>query len=306
MLTLTGPGGVGKTRLALAMASEVVVDFADGVAWVELAPLRDPKLVPAEVAGALGARERGEEPLADAIMRVVAGRQLLLVLNNASTSSRPPRWSPSAGPGPRGSVLTTSRTPLHVYGEQEYLLSPLALPDPARLPPLERLHQYAAVRLFIERARAVKPDFAVTHGNAPAVAEICSRLDGLPLAIELAAAFIKVLPPPALLKRLEKRLPLLTGGARTLPARQQTMRHAIAWSHDLLIAEEQGLPTIAVFRAAARLRRRKRWSPTTGPSMFSAASPPWSTRVCSVRRKGTRGTAVPDAGDGARVRVGAA
>ena len=131
-------------------------------------------------------------------------------------------------------VLATSRTPLHAYGEREYPLSPLPLPDPAHLPSVERLSQYEAVRLFIERAQAVKPDFAVTTANAPAVAEICHRLDGLPLAIELAAALVKMLPPQALLKRLEQRLPLLTGGARTLPARQQTMRDAIAWSHDLL------------------------------------------------------------------------
>ena len=221
MLTLTGPGGVGKTRLALAIASDVVADFADGVAWVELAPLRDPKLVPAEVARSLGARERGEEPLADVLMRVVAGRQLLLVLDNCEhVIEAAAMVAALLARGQGVHVLATSRTPLHVYGEQEYPLSPLALPDPARLPPLERLHQYEAVRLFIERARAVKPDFAVTHGNAPAVAEICSRVDGLPLAIELAAAFVKVLPPSALLKRLEKRLPLLTGGARTLPARR--------------------------------------------------------------------------------------
>ena len=145
-------------------------------------------------------------------------------------------------------VLVTSRTPLHAYGEQEYPLAPLPLPDPAHLPSIERLSQYEAVRLFVARARAVAPDFSVTNANAPAVAEICYRLDGLPLAIELAAARIKVLPPQALLKRLEQRLPLLTGGARTLPARQQTMRDAIAWSHDLLTAEEQTLfRRLAVF-----------------------------------------------------------
>ena len=139
-------------------------------------------------------------------------------------------------------------------------LAPLPLPDPAHLPSLERLSQYEAVRLFIERAQAVKPDFAVTNDNAPAVAEICFRLDGLPLAIELAAALVKMLPPQALLKRLEKRLPLLTGGARTLPARQQTMRNAIAWSHDLLLAEEQTLfRRLAVFPAAAPSKRRRRW-----------------------------------------------
>ena len=151
-------------------------------------------------------------------------------------------------------MLATSRTPLHAYGEREYPLAPLPLPDPAHLPPIEALSQYEAVRLFIERAQAVKPDFTVTNANAPAVAEICSRLDGLPLAIELAAAFVKMLPPQALLKRLEQRLPLLTGGARTLPARQQTMRNAIAWSHDLLTAEEQTLfRRLAVFSGGCTL-----------------------------------------------------
>ena len=187
-------------------------------------------------------------------------------------------------------VLVTSRIPLHAYGEQEYPLAPLPLPDPAHLPPLERLSQYEAVRLFVARAQAVKPDFAVTTANAPAVAEICSRLDGLPLAIELAAARIKVLPPQALLKRLEQRLPLLTGGARTLPARQQTMRDAIAWSHDLLSPEEQtALPPPGGLR---------RWLHDRGGgggggggarrSMSSPASPRWSTRVCCARRRGAR------------------
>jgi predicted ATPase len=151
-------------------------------------------------------------------------------------------------------VVATSRTPLHAYGERAYPLAPLPLPDPTHLPPIEALSQYAAVRLFIERAQAVKPDFTVTSVNAPAVAEICSRLDGLPLAIELAAAFVKMLPPQALLKRLEKRLPLLTGGARNLPARQQTMRNAIAWSHDLLTADEQPLfRRLAVFSGGCTL-----------------------------------------------------
>jgi non-specific serine/threonine protein kinase len=195
--------------------------------------------VPATIAKVLGVREE-DAGLLERLGATLADKQLLLVLDNferlvdaaavvADLLARAPCLK----------VLVTSRTPLHVYGEREFPLPPFALPDMDRLPSVERLCLYEAVRLFIERAQAVKPDFAVTSANAPAVAEICSRLDGLPLAIELAAARVKVLPPQALLKRLEQRLPLLTGGAQTLPARQQTMRDAIAWSHDLLSPEEQ-------------------------------------------------------------------
>jgi predicted ATPase len=152
-------------------------------------------------------------------------------------------------PGVR--ALVTSRVPLHLSGEHEYALRPLALPDPAHLPPPEHLSQYAAVALFIERAQAAQAaqaDFAVTNANAPAIAEICARLDGLPLAIELAAARVKLLPLPALLKRLEHALPVLTGGARDLDARQKTMRNTLAWSYELLSAEEQRLfRRLAVF-----------------------------------------------------------
>ena len=249
LLSLTGPGGVGKTRLALAVAAALAGDYADGVAWVALAPLRDPTLVPAEVASALGARERGEEPLADVLTRAVAGRQLLLVLDNCEHVIDAAAMVVDLLTRGQGvNVLTTSRTPLHVYGEQEYPLSPLALPDPAHLPPLQTLNQYEAVRLFIERARAVKPDFAVTNDNAPAVAEICSRLDGLPLAIELAAARVNLFSPKALLGRLDLRLPLLSGGARDLPERQQTLRDTVAWSYDLLVPAEKALfRRLAVF-----------------------------------------------------------
>ena len=158
-------------------------------------------------------------------------------------------------------VLVTSRIPLHVYGEQEYPLAPLPLPDPAHLPPIERLSQYEAVRLFVARAQAVKPDFTVTTANAPAVAEICSRLDGLPLAIELAAARVKVLPPQALLKRLEQRLPLLTGGARTAPGTPaDDARHDRLESRSALARGADRLPPPGgLSPVAARLTRRRRW-----------------------------------------------
>jgi predicted ATPase/class 3 adenylate cyclase len=254
LVTLTGPGGVGKTRLALQVAADLLDTFPDGVWFVDLSVLNDATLVPSAIAAVFSVREEGSE-LTDRLAGVLEGKRLLLVTDNfervviaaKAVSEMLARVSGMK-------VLATSRTPLHVYGEREVPLAPLPLPDPARLPPLEQLNQYDAVRLFIERAQAVKPDFAVTPANAPAVAEICYRLDGLPLAIELAAVYVKVLPPQALLKRLEKRLPLLTGGARTLPARQQTMRDAVAWSHDLLSAEEQiHFRRLAVFAGGCTL-----------------------------------------------------
>lgn len=248
LLTVTGPGGVGKTRLALQVAADLLDAFPDGAWFVDLSTLTDASLVPSTIAGALGVREEGGE-IANRLAATLAGKHVLLVLDNfervvdaASVVANLLARAPDV------KVLTTSRTPLHAYGEREFPLSPFPMPDLAHLPPVEALSQYEAVRLFITRAQAVKPDFTVTTANAPAVAEICHRLDGLPLAIELAAAFVKMLPPQALLKRLEQRLPLLAGGARTLPARQQTMRNTIAWSHDFLTQQEQTLfRRLAVF-----------------------------------------------------------
>jgi predicted ATPase/DNA-binding XRE family transcriptional regulator len=238
LVTLTGPGGVGKTRLALQAAADLWEDLPEGVSFVDLSPLADPLLVLPAVGAVLGAREG--EITAARLSAALGDKQLLLVLDNFErVVEAAPLVADLLWRSPNLKVLVTSRVPLHVYGEQEYPVAPFPLPDPAHLPPLERLIQYEAMRLFVDRAHAVKPDFAVTDANGPAVAEICTRLDGLPLAIELAAARIKVLPAQALLKRLEQRLPLLTGGARTIPARQQTMRDAIAWSHDLLSPEEQ-------------------------------------------------------------------
>jgi class 3 adenylate cyclase len=255
LLTITGPGGVGKTRLALQAAADLVETFADGVWFVDLGPLADPGLVAPAIAGVLGVREE-EAQLLERLGAHLAGKQVLLVLDwtISNGSPRPRRCSPSCWPAPACKLLVTSRIPVHAYGEREYPLLPFPMPDLAHLPSLERLNQYDAVRLFIERAQAVRPGFTVTNANAPAVAEICHRLDGLPLAIELAAACVKVLPPAALLKRLERRLPLLTGGARTSPARQQTMRAAIAWSHGLLTADEQVLfRRLAVFPGGCTL-----------------------------------------------------
>jgi predicted ATPase/class 3 adenylate cyclase len=248
LLTMTGPGGVGKTRVALQAAADMLEAFPDGVWFVDLSVLDDPALVPSVIAGVLGVREAGSG-LTDRLASVLGRKRLLLVLDNFErVVEATPVISDLLAQVPGLKVLATSRTPLHAYGEHEYPLAPLPLPDPAHLPSVEGMSQYEAVRLFIARAQAVKPDFTVTAANAPAVAEICFRLDGLPLAIELAAALVKMLPPQALLKRLEQRLPLLTGGARTLPARQQTMRNAIAWGHDLLAPDEQTLfRRLAVF-----------------------------------------------------------
>jgi predicted ATPase/class 3 adenylate cyclase len=254
LLTITGPGGVGKTRLALQAAADRLEDFPDGVWFVDISSLTDPSLVPSAIAGVLGVRGEGSD-VVDRLTSALGDQRVLLVLDNFERVLDATQVvSALLAKVPNLKVLATSRTPLHAYGEREYPLAPLPLPDPTQLPPIASLSQYEAVRLFIERAQAVKPDFVVTNANAPAVAEICSRLDGLPLAIELAAAFVKMLPPQALLKRLEKRLPLLTGGARTLPARQQTMRDAIAWSHDLLTADEQTLfRRLAVFSGGCTL-----------------------------------------------------
>ena len=230
--------------------------------------------------------------IASRLAAMLAGKHLLLVLDNFErVVDAASVVADLLARAPGLKVLATSRTPLHAYGEREYPLPPLPLPDPAHLPSVEALSQYEAVRLFIERAQAVKPDFTVTNANAPAVAEICSRLDGLPLAIELAAAFVKMLPPQALLKRLEQRLPLLTGGARTLPARQQTMRNTIAWSHDLLTQEEQTLfRRLAVFAGGCTLEAAEAVVNLDGHARcLRGHCRRWSTRACCGKTRGRTG-----------------
>jgi predicted ATPase/class 3 adenylate cyclase len=234
LLTLTGPGGTGKTRLALQLAADATEQFPDGVYFVPLGTIGEATLVLPTIAQAVGIGDPGGKPL-DRLQEQLSGKRVLLALDN---------FEQVLGAGqeigelltrlPSVRVLATSRSPLHVYGEQEYAVPPLALPDPRNLPDLDTLSQFAAVALFLERAMAVRPGFAVDTANAPAIAEICVRLDGLPLAIELAAARVKVLTPQAILSRLGDRLSLLAGGSRNLPERQQTLRGAIDWSHDLL------------------------------------------------------------------------
>src|SRR5918994_23702 len=240
LLTLTGPGGVGKTRLALAVAAIVADAFPDGVTFVPLAPIPDPALVPSAIVTALGVREAGDEPLIERLKAVLRSKRLLLLLDNFEhVIGAAPIVADVLETCPDVTILVTSRVRLRLSGEREVSITPLGLAAPDRHHHLADVATSDAVRLFVARAEAVQPDFALTPENAGAVAEICRRLDGLPLAIELAAARVKVLPPAALLARLDHRLPLLTGGGRDLPERQQTMRATIAWSHDLLTDQEQ-------------------------------------------------------------------
>jgi predicted ATPase/class 3 adenylate cyclase len=248
LVTLTGPGGVGKTRLALQVAAEVLDDFADGVWFVRLSRLTDPTLVVPTIAQTLGLKEQGSQPLAELVRAHLAEKRLLLLLDNCEQvvgAATQVAALLAVCPGVR--VLATSRIPLHLRGEKVYPVAPLPLAKPHEVAP-ERLAQYAAVDLFIERAQDALPDFQVTSANAPAIAAVCMRLDGLPLAIELAAARVRLLPPEVLLARLSSQLKLLTGGARDLEARQQTMRTTIAWSEELLTPQEQVLfRRLAVF-----------------------------------------------------------
>src|SRR5918992_2625428 len=255
LLTLTGPGGIGKTRLGLQIAAELLDEFEDGVFFVALATITDPALVASAIAEPLGVVEAGDQPLEEGLKDFLRSKELLLLLDNfEQVLGGAPLVGELLSECPRLNVLATSRSVLRVYGEQEFAVPPLELPDHKRLPSVERLTQYEAVRLFIERAKAARPDFSVTNENAPAVAEICVRLDGLPLAIELAAARIKLLTPSAMLERLGSRLKLLGGGARDLPERQRTLRGTIEWSHALLEEGEQVLfARLAVFAGGRTL-----------------------------------------------------
>jgi predicted ATPase/transcriptional regulator with XRE-family HTH domain len=240
LLTLTGPGGVGKTRLAIEVAQRVAGDFADGAVFVDLALLRDPGLVLSAIAQRLGVDERDAAPLPGRLATALRPRQLLILLDNfehlmAARDSVLTLLEVC----PQVVMLVTSRVALDVRGGREYPIAPLALPDTAV--GLGTLGSSPAVQLFLERARATGAELPLDSGAAQAVAEICRRLEGLPLAIELAAARTRLLPPAALLDRLDRRLPVLAGGPHDLPARQKTMRDAIAWSYGLLDEPEQAL-----------------------------------------------------------------
>jgi predicted ATPase/serine/threonine protein kinase len=244
LVTLTGPGGIGKTRLALQVAGETADQFPSGVCFVALSAIGERGLIASAIAQAVGVRETGNTSPLETVMEHFGGlsQPMLLVLDNFEhLVSAAPVIAQMLTSGPKLKVVVTSQAPLHIYGEHEFPVPPLALPDPKSIPPLEVLSRLPAIELFVERAQAVKHQFALTKENAPAVAAICSRLDGLPLAIELAAARIKLLSPSAMLTRLESRLSLLTGGARDLPARQQTLRNTVEWSYGLLNDAEQTL-----------------------------------------------------------------
>jgi len=250
-VTLTGPGGVGKSRLSVQVASELSEPFGGAVCYVPLATVADFRLVPSAIGQALDVRSQGSESPFDALKRHLrlSRAPLLLVIDNfEQVADAAPLITELLEGSPGLKVLVTSRSVLHVYAEREYPVPPLALPERRDLARVDKLAQCPAVALFVQRAVAARPDFVLTEEHAPAVVEICTRLDGLPMAIELAAARIKLLPPAALLARLEGRLLSLSGGARDLPARQQTLRNAIDWSYGLLTPEEQRLfRRLAVF-----------------------------------------------------------
>ncbi|HEU5434530.1 MAG TPA: AAA family ATPase, partial [Thermomicrobiales bacterium] len=241
LVTLTGAGGIGKTRLALHVAADVAAAFADGVVFVPLAPIRDPALLLPAIAQSLGVRDDGRQPLAERLARRLDGAAHLLVVDNLEqviAGGVTLAGLVTACPGL--TVLATSRSPLRVTGEHRFPVPPLALPDPGAAT-TDALATVAGIRLFIERARAVEPAFVFAPDNAATIVEICRRLDGLPLGIELAAARIADMPPATLLARLDRRLPVLTGGPRDQPDRLRTMRDAIAWSDDLLEPADRAL-----------------------------------------------------------------
>jgi non-specific serine/threonine protein kinase len=247
LLTLTGPGGVGKTALALRVAADLEPTFGHGAVFVPLATIRDPELVAPTLARTVGVGERGVGPLTARLRESLRDRHLLLVLDNLEhVLAAAPVITDLLSWCPHLVILTTSRVSLRLSGEQLVPVPPLEVPDPDRLPPRDELAAFAAVRLYVARARAIDPAFKLTDANAGAVAAICHRLDGLPLALELAAAQSAVLTPAALLPLMARRLPLLSGGRRDAPARQRTLRDAIAWSYDLLSPDEKCL-----FRALA-------------------------------------------------------
>src|SRR5581483_11368306 len=230
-------------------------DFENGVFFVPLAPIRDPALVASAIAETLGLRESSGQPLLERLKDYLQSKHMLLLLDGMEQAvSAAQLVADLLAECPSLKVLVTSRAPLHVRGESEFPVPPLALPDAERPVPLAELSRYEAIRLFIQRAQEVRPDFVLTNENAQSVADICRRLDGLPLALELAAVRIKVLPPQALLARLDNRLTLLTGGARDLPARQQTLRNTIGWSYDLLDEGKKVLfRRLAVFAGGSTL-----------------------------------------------------
>ena len=307
-LTVLGPGGVGKTRLALAVAQAMTDDYGDSVCFVSLAAVTEPSAVLPTIAGALDLRDAAGQSLATRLVAHLRGRRLLLVLDNCEqVAAAAADIVAVVTHCPDIRVLTTSRETLAVRGERLFPLAPLAVPATAGPTDVATVAATASVQLFVQLATARTPLFALTDANAAAVAAICARLDGLPLAIELAAARVAVFSPPALLARLAQPLDLLTNGARDLPARQRTLRDALAWSYDLLTAAEQQLfralcvcaggwsleAAEALGEADAGGRSRTRSARSSRKSLV------WHTEVADAARFGMLG-------NGARVRRGAA
>lgn len=258
LVTVTGPGGIGKSRLAIEVAREMAEHFTCGVYFVPLSAVTDPGLITLAITQTLGVRETGGqqpfEALKEYLRNFISAPLLLLIDNFEHIMAAAPMLAELLTLAPSLSLLVTSRAALHISKEHEFPLEPLGLPDSRTLPSLEVLSQYSAISLFVQRAAAAKPNFALNEENAAAVAEICARLDGLPLAIELAAARVKLLSPASMCTRLASRLQLLTGGARDLPARQQTLRQTIDWSYDLLNEPEQKLfRRLSVFQGGCTL-----------------------------------------------------
>ena len=266
LTTLTGPGGVGKTRLALEAAHLAAHSFPDGAVFVDLAPVTDSQLVPSTIAQALGIHESGERSIRETLSIALRNRRLLLLLDNfEQVIEAAPLVADLLASVLELYVLVTSREALRIRGEEEIVIQPLGLPTEFEASDLDRLASTPAVALFVETGAKAKPGFVLAPDNSATIVEICRRLDGLPLAIELAAARVKHFPPVTLLAHLERRLPVLTGGPRDLPARQQTLRDTIAWSYDLLSSDEQTLfRRLGVFAGGASLSAIEVIAPSAG------------------------------------------
>ena len=296
-MTLTGAGGSGKTRLAIEVATRLAEQFANGACFVGLAPVSEPGGVAPAIARALGVTERVDVPTAVVLKQFLAGKSLLLVLDNYEhVLDAAPAVSDLLMAAPKLAVLATSREALRLTGEHVYPVDPLPVPPAQRQLPLEGLADNPAVALFVERAQGARPRFALTEANAAPVADICRRVDGLPLAIELAAAQVRQYAPQALLEQMSARgaqgLAVLTGGARDLPARQKTLRATIDWSYRLLNPDEQCLLRwMGVFAGGAeydQIRQIFHPSPSGGGSLRSQPRRAWvresaSTSISSSR-----------------------